>query len=96
MKSQFSSTLPLLSHAQMLDADFLDLQLSLPPSPSSLRDLLPPLLLKNMSSLLDYIDTNPEVPTDPPPHTKSPQSGKGPEAVRGMHPHPLLPEDKSQ
>lgn len=49
-----------------------------------------------MSSLLDYIDTNPEVPIDPPPHTKSPQSGKGPEAVRGMHPHPLLPEDKSQ
>jgi hypothetical protein len=80
----------------MLDADFLDLQLSLPPSPSSLRDLLPPLLPKNMSSLLDYIDTNPEAPIDLPPHTKSPQSGNGPEAVRGMHPHPLPPEDKSQ
>ena len=96
MKSQFSPTVPFLSHVQMLDADFLDLQLSLPPSPSSLRDLLPPLLPKNMSSLLDYIDTNPEVPIDLPPHTKSLQNGSGPEAVRGMHPHPLLPEDKSQ
>jgi hypothetical protein len=96
MKSQFSSTVPFLSHAQILDADFLDLQLSLPPSPSSLRDLLPPLLPKNMSSLPDYIDTNPEVLIDLPPPTKSPQNGSGPEAARGMHPHPLLPEDKSQ
>jgi hypothetical protein len=48
-----------------------------------------------MASLLDYIDTNPEVPIDPRPHTKSLQKGKGLEAVRAVDPHLLLHENKS-
>jgi hypothetical protein len=80
----------------MLYADFLGLQLYLPPSRRSLHDPLLHHLPKNMASLPDYIDTSPEVPIDPQHHTKSPQNGNGPEAVRGMHPQALLLGSKSQ
>jgi hypothetical protein len=49
-----------------------------------------------MASLPDYIDTNPEVPIDPLLHTKSLQSEKGHEVVRGMPLRPRLLENKKQ